>query len=74
MKDLDLLLQILNAANAATPTIVSVIASIKSGRDAGKTDDEIQAESMAIALDTKTITEQDMQTTVSSPNTTEDPT
>jgi hypothetical protein len=60
MLELALLLKILEAANMATPTLVGIINTIKSGRAAGKTDDEIQAESMALALETKAITEKDM--------------
>lgn len=60
MDQLSLLLKILNAANLATPTIAGIIATIRGGRDAGKTDDEIQEESMKIALETRQITEEDM--------------
>ncbi len=60
MLELALLLKILEAANMATPSIVAVIQSIRNGRAAGKTDDEIEAESLQIALDTKAITEKDM--------------
>lgn len=60
MGELALLLKILQAANLASPTIVGIIGSIRSGRQAGKTDDEIQAESMQIALETQEITETDM--------------
>ena len=63
MLELALLLKILEAANMATPTLVGIINTIRNGRKAGKTDDEIQAESMALALETKTITEKDMQNT-----------
>ena len=60
MSELALLLQILQASNMASPAIVSIIATIRNGRAAGKTDAEIQAESMQIALDTRTQTEIDM--------------
>lgn len=60
MNELDLLLKILNGANLATPAIVGIISTIKNGRDSGKTDEEIQAESMKIALETRDITEKDM--------------
>jgi hypothetical protein len=60
MKELELLLSILRKLQLATPAIVAVIGSIKEGREAGKTDAEIQEESMALALETKAITEQDM--------------
>lgn len=63
MGELALLLEILRGANLATPTIVSIIQTIKGGRAAGKSDDEIKAESMAIALDTRAITEKDMTET-----------
>lgn len=60
MGELVLLEEILRGVNMATPSIVAVIQSIKNGRAAGKTDDEIKAESMKIALETKAITEADM--------------
>lgn len=60
MKELDLLLTILRDANLATPTIANIIGIIRGGRAAGKTDDEIKAESMAIALETREITAEDM--------------
>lgn len=60
MNELDLLLRIMTAANAATPTIVGIINTIKQGRAAGLTDEEIQAESMRLALETREITEEDM--------------
>ena len=60
MNELELLLKILNGANLATPSIVGIISAIRSGRDAGKTDEEIEAESMKIALETRDITEKDM--------------
>lgn len=60
MREIELLLEILRGANLATPTLVSIIGMIKGGRAAGKTDEEIKAESMAMALETKAITERDM--------------
>jgi hypothetical protein len=60
MLELALLLKILEAANMATPSIVAVIQSIRNGRAAGKTDEEIEDESLKIALETKAITEKDM--------------
>jgi hypothetical protein len=57
--EIALLLQILNAANLASPTIVGIINTIRGGRAAGKTDEEITAESMKIALETREITEKD---------------
>ena len=60
MNELALLLKILQGANLATPTIVGIIGTIRNGREQGKTDDEIQAESMQIALETRDITSRDM--------------
>lgn len=60
MNSLALLLKILEGANLATPTIVGIIGTIRKGREQGKTDDEIQAESMQIVLETRDITERDM--------------
>lgn len=60
MGELALLLQILNGANLATPAIVGIINAVRQGRAEGKTDEEIKAESMQIALETKAITETDM--------------
>lgn len=60
MGELALLLQILTAANAATPTIVGFIDIIRKGREDGETDDQIQAKSMAFAEETRAITEKDM--------------
>lgn len=55
-----MLLRILNGANMATPALVAIINAIRSGRQAGKTDEEIETESMQIALETRSITEADM--------------
>lgn len=60
MSELELLLEILHGANLATPAIVGIISTIRGGRAAGRTDDEIKAESMQIALDTQAITTADM--------------
>lgn len=60
MKELALLLKILEGLNLSTPTIVGIIGVIRGGREAGKTDEDIEAESMAVALETRSITEQDM--------------
>jgi hypothetical protein len=60
MTGLALLLKILIDANMATPAIIQMINLVKGGREAGKTDEEIQAEAMKIAMETRTITEQDM--------------
>jgi hypothetical protein len=60
MTEIALLLKVLTGANLLTPSIAQIIAAIRSGRDAGKTDEEIEAESMQIALETRQITEEDM--------------
>lgn len=60
MNELNLLLEILRGANLLTPAIAGVIGTIRRGRDAGKTDDEIKAESMAIAQETKTIADEQL--------------
>lgn len=60
MSELALLLEILRGANLATPAIVSIIGTIRSGREAGKSDEDIKAESMAIALDTRAESERQM--------------
>lgn len=60
MKELDLFLKILQGSNLATPGLLAIIGAIKQGRAAGKTDDEIQAESMAIAQRTKAKSEDQM--------------
>lgn len=60
MSQIDLLLRILNAANLLTPTLGSIINTIKGGRAAGKTDEEIQKESMSIALGVRSKSEKQM--------------
>ena len=60
MSQMELLLQILNDANLATPVVTNIIGIIRGGRAAGKTDDEIKAESMQLALDTRAQTDADM--------------
>jgi len=60
MKELELLLNILKGANLASPVIIGIIGIIGGGRAEGKTDEQIKAESMALALETKAITEKDM--------------
>lgn len=60
MKELALLLEILRGANLATPVIVGIINTIRGGREVGKSDEEIKAESMKLAQETKEITERDM--------------
>lgn len=60
MDKLALALKILQGLNLATPQIAGIFSAIRKGRAAGKTDVEIQDESMRIALDTDAITERDM--------------
>lgn len=60
MSDFQLLLDILRKAQLATPAILAIISAITRGREEGKTDDEIKAESMALAVETKEITQEDM--------------
>lgn len=60
MSELQLLIDILKKAQLATPSLLAIINAIRQGREEGKTDDEIQAESMALALETNEITEEDM--------------
>lgn len=60
MKELDLFLKILQGSNLVTPGILAIIGAIKQGRAAGKTDDEIQAESLEIAQRTKSKSEEQM--------------
>lgn len=60
---LDLLEKILQGTNTVSmtlPTILGLIATIRKGREEGKSDDEIQEESMSIALRTKGKAEQQM--------------
>lgn len=59
MNALDLLLKILTSANLATPQIANIIDIVKSGKATGKSDEEIEAESMLFALDTRQQTETD---------------
>ena len=59
MNQLALFLKILTEANMATPAIIGIIDIITSGKESGKTDEEIQAESMAFALETRRITDED---------------
>lgn len=60
MKELALLLSMLEKANAATPAVVAAINLIRAGRAAGETDEQIQAKSMADALETRDMTKTDM--------------
>lgn len=60
MRELDLLLKLMQGANILAPGVVSLVALIKKGRAEGKTDEEIQEESMTAALDTREITSRDM--------------
>lgn len=55
MNQIDLLLKILGELNASTPLITSLIGIIKGGAESGKTDEEIEAEAMKFALETKQI-------------------
>lgn len=57
---LEKILKGMQGVNLAVPTIVGIIGTIRGGRAAGKTDEEIEAESMKIALETRELTEKDM--------------
>ena len=59
MSELELFSQILKDANLATPAIAGIIGIIRAGRKAGKSDDDIKAESMQFALETRAQTETD---------------
>ena len=59
MKNLELFLEVMRTANLLSPTILAVAASIKAGREAGKDDEAVKAESLAIA--NATATEADRQ-------------
>lgn len=70
MNQLDILLKILTQANAVTatasialPLITALISHIKKGADAGQSEDEIVESGLALANETKAITEADMQPT-----------
>lgn len=56
---LDLTLEALRLANALTPNVAAVISIVKKGREQGKDDDAIKAESQAI--NDATIAEADRQ-------------
>ena len=60
MSELELLLSILTKANLATPAILAIIAAITNGRAVGLSDEEIEADSLAKALETREITATDM--------------
>lgn len=60
MRELELLLKALTAANLATPAIVAMIQSVKNGSTSGMTDDEILEHASTVALETRSITEADM--------------
>ena len=60
MKELELALRALQAANLATPAIVAVIQAVKDGSRVGQSDDDIIAHALSVANETKTITEKDM--------------
>jgi hypothetical protein len=47
MDKLALALQIMQGANLVTPAIANIFAIVRKGREDGKSDEEIQAESMA---------------------------
>lgn len=55
MNQLDLLLKLLGEVNANTPLIIGLIGIIKGGTESGKTDEQIEAEAMKFALETKQI-------------------
>lgn len=54
------LLQILEAVNVSTPLIATLIAKIKGGQADGRSDEEIIAEALALAQETKQIASEDM--------------
>lgn len=60
MREIELLLKALQAANLATPGVVALINAIKGGVDAGWSDDDILAHAAEVAQETKRITEEDM--------------
>lgn len=60
MRELELILKALTAANLATPGIVAIIGAIRGGAETGQTDEEILAHASQVAQETKTITEEDM--------------
>lgn len=60
MRELELALQALTAANLATPSIIAIINAIKGGTDAGWSDDDILKHASDVAQETKQITETDM--------------
>lgn len=60
MRELELVLKALTAANLATPQIVAVINAVKGSATDGRTDEEILEHAAAVAQETKSITEADM--------------
>jgi hypothetical protein len=60
MRELELALRALQAANLATPAIVSIIQAVKGGVDSGQTDEQILEHASQVAQETKTLTEADM--------------
>ncbi len=59
---LDLALEALRGANLLTPVIAGVFSIVKRGREAGKDDEAVKAESMQFAQDT--VTEADRQLSI----------
>lgn len=60
MRELELVLKALTAANLATPQIVAIIAALRGGVDSGQTDEQILDHASQVAQETKTLTEEDM--------------
>jgi len=60
MRELELALKALTAANLATPSVIAIINAIRGGADAGWSDDDILAHASDVAQETKAITETDM--------------
>lgn len=60
MRELELVLRALSAANLATPQIVAIINAVKGSVADGRTDEEILEHAAAVAQETKSITEADM--------------
>lgn len=60
MRELELALRALQAANLATPAVIAIFNVVRSGLSEGKTDDEILAHAESVALETRDITTRDM--------------
>lgn len=60
MRELELILRGLTAANLATPQVVAIINAVRGGVNDGKTDEEIEAHMTAVAQETREITTRDM--------------